>query len=90
MNLRRLIVAGANLLEAEGKALRVALVHLGLSLGGVVAGLVVMGGAAALLMAALYFALEPEIGRPWSFLACAAACLVASVVITKVSVRLAR
>ena len=90
LNLRRLIVAGANLLEAEGKALRVSLVRLGLSLGGVIAGLVVLGGAAGLLMASLYFALEPEIGRPWSFLACAAVCLAASIAITKLSVRMAR
>jgi hypothetical protein len=90
MNLRRLIVAGANLLEAEGKALRVSVVRLGLSLGGVIAGLVVLGGAAGLMIAALYFGLEPEIGRAWSFLVCAVVCLVASIGITRLAVRMAR
>ena len=90
MNLRRLIVAGANLLEAEGKALRLSVVKLGLSLGGVIAGVVVMGGAGALLIASLFFALEPEIGRAWSFLACAAVCLLASLGITRLALRMAR
>jgi hypothetical protein len=90
MNLRRLIVAGANLLEAEGKALRVGVVKVGLSLGGVIAGLAVMGGAAGLMIAALYFGLEPEIGRAWSFLACSVVCLIAAVAITRLSVRIAR
>ena len=90
MNLRRLIVAGANLLEAEGKALRVSVVRLGLSLGGVIAGLVVLGGAAALMIAALFFALEPEVGRAWTFLVCAVVCLVASIGITTLAVRMAR
>jgi hypothetical protein len=90
LNLRRLIVAGANLLEAEGRALRVSVVKLGLSLGGVVAGLVVLGGAAGLMVAALYFGLAPEIGRAWSLLACGVVCALAAVGITRLAVGLAR
>jgi hypothetical protein len=88
--LRRLIVSSANLIEAEGRALRVGVVKVGLSLGGVIAGMGVLAAGAGLAVTALYFGLEPEIGRAWSFLVCALACVAVAAAVVFTSLRISR
>lgn len=66
--LREFIVSVANLLEAEGRALRASIIRLSVGIAGVLVAAAIVLGAAGLLVAAFVVALTAIMATAWALL----------------------
>jgi hypothetical protein len=76
--LREFIVALANLLEAEGRALRAGAIRTAVGMAGVLVAALVLAGGLGLLVAALVAGLHTVMAIGWALAIAGAACVLAA------------